>query len=82
MSEAFFEAFMIMVIGIGTVFTFLVLLLAAMRLLQSLTAPAVEANPQSVREDSVTAAQATALVPATVAAITAAVQRYRRSHNN
>lgn len=74
MSAAFDEAFMIMVTGMGTVFVFLLLLLAAMHLLRYLTASKDTAQQP-------TTAAVTAPPAAHIAAISAAVQRYRRNHN-
>jgi oxaloacetate decarboxylase gamma subunit len=76
MNEAFFEAFMIMVTGMSTVFVFLLLLLGAMHLLRRLTSP-----KSMTRTQGTDAAPSDAALPAAhIAAISAAIQRFRRDH--
>lgn len=78
MNEAFFEAFMIMVTGMGTVFVFLLLLLGSMQVLRRLTVPKLTNQPERNAADSSSAA-----IPAGhLAAISAAVQRFRRDNKH
>lgn len=78
MNEVFFEAFMIMVTGMGTVFVFLLLLLGATHLLRHFTAP----KPVSSSEQAIVSSSNSSLPSAHVAAITAAVRRFRSDHNH
>ena len=80
MSDAFFEAFVIMVTGIGTVFAFLLLLLAAMQILQRLTAPLAVKSALGADATTANPIPSNAIAASTVAAITVAVKHYRRSH--
>lgn len=73
MRDVLTEAFMIMVTGMGTVFVFLLVLLLAMHLLRYLTSPPVlEITPTNKLKSSPTSAH--------IAAISIAIQRYRREH--
>ncbi len=73
MNPTFVEAFMIMITGMGAVFVFLLLLLAAMQLLSYFT----KAKPTAVTAPAGTLASPP---PAHIAPISAAVRRYRRNH--
>lgn len=71
MRDVLTEAFMIMITGMGTVFMFLLVLLLAMHLLRYLTSPPVlKIAPTNQLKSSPTSAH--------IAAISIAIQRYRR----